>query len=239
MPLYPPPAAGGSGIRVEDEGSSIVAAATGLNFAGSGVVVTDAGSNEALVTIAGGGSGGIDEGRLVVSATTYYRIPGFGGFSSNSSKLLVVDTLYYAPIIVDADWSYDAVSIFVQTNVAVSTVRAGLFAVDEAWAPTSVVKDYGTFDTSTTGLKTISFSSETITAGRYLVGFVGTHAVTLRPIICQSPFVTPAGLVNGVIVDLALASRGTGAFGSAPAAASAVTGSNNGFLHCVFFRGAA
>lgn len=46
---------GGSGVRVEDEGTSIVAAATGINFAGAGVTVTDAGANEALVTIPGGG----------------------------------------------------------------------------------------------------------------------------------------------------------------------------------------
>lgn len=47
----------GGAIRVEDEGSSIVAAATGINFAGAGVTVTDAGSNEALVTIPGGSGG--------------------------------------------------------------------------------------------------------------------------------------------------------------------------------------
>jgi hypothetical protein len=50
---------GGSGgaVRVEDEGSTIVAAATGLNFVGTGVTVTDAGSNEATVTISSGGAG--------------------------------------------------------------------------------------------------------------------------------------------------------------------------------------
>lgn len=51
-------AAGIAGIRVEDEGTSIVAAATGINFAGAGVTVTDAGGGEALVTIPGGGGGG-------------------------------------------------------------------------------------------------------------------------------------------------------------------------------------
>lgn len=38
-------------LRVEDEGGTVVAAASGINFAGDGVVVTDAGSGEALVTI--------------------------------------------------------------------------------------------------------------------------------------------------------------------------------------------
>jgi hypothetical protein len=46
---------GGGSLEVEDDGVSVVAAATKLNFAGSGVVVTDNGSGEALITIAGGG----------------------------------------------------------------------------------------------------------------------------------------------------------------------------------------
>lgn len=51
-----------SGIRVEDEGTSIVATATALNFAGAGVTVTDAGGGEALVTIPGGGGSGTSIG---------------------------------------------------------------------------------------------------------------------------------------------------------------------------------
>lgn len=43
---------GSGAIRVEEEGSSVVAGATGINFVGPTVTVTDAGSNEALVTIA-------------------------------------------------------------------------------------------------------------------------------------------------------------------------------------------
>jgi hypothetical protein len=46
---------GGGSLEVEDDGVSVVAVATKLNFAGSGVVVTDNGSGEALITIAGGG----------------------------------------------------------------------------------------------------------------------------------------------------------------------------------------
>ena len=50
---------GGGDVAVEDEGTEILAAATRLNFAGAAVTVTDAGANEALITIddvfAGGG----------------------------------------------------------------------------------------------------------------------------------------------------------------------------------------
>jgi hypothetical protein len=50
---------GGGTIRVEDEGTSVVATAVALNFTGAGVSVTDAGSNEATVTITGGGAGDV------------------------------------------------------------------------------------------------------------------------------------------------------------------------------------
>ena len=51
---------GGSGIRVEDEGVQILAAATALNFVGAGVTVTDGGSDEATVTIPGAGATSIN-----------------------------------------------------------------------------------------------------------------------------------------------------------------------------------
>jgi hypothetical protein len=66
---------GGSltGVNIKDDNSSIVSAATAIDFAGAGVVVTDDGGNEALVTIEGGiqgievGDGGSPQ---VVTAAT-------------------------------------------------------------------------------------------------------------------------------------------------------------------------
>ncbi len=70
-----------AGVRVEDEGSSTVAAATALNFTGGGVSVANAGSNEATVTIPGGGIGGVrveDEGSAIVAAATGVNFAGAG-----------------------------------------------------------------------------------------------------------------------------------------------------------------
>lgn len=49
---------GGGAVEVQDEGSVVVAAATGLNFVGSGVTVIENPSGVAEVTIPGGGGGG-------------------------------------------------------------------------------------------------------------------------------------------------------------------------------------
>lgn len=62
-----------TGVNIKDDNSSIVSAATAIDFAGAGVVVTDDGGNEALVTIEGGiqgievGDGGSPQ---VVTAAT-------------------------------------------------------------------------------------------------------------------------------------------------------------------------
>lgn len=49
-------AAAAGSIAVEDEGSQILASAARLNFTGSGVTVTDAGSNEATIAVSGAGA---------------------------------------------------------------------------------------------------------------------------------------------------------------------------------------
>jgi hypothetical protein len=59
--------AAGGALRVEDEGSTVVSAATGINFVGADVTVTDAGSNEATVTVGGAGQ---------ITVTSYGAVAG-------------------------------------------------------------------------------------------------------------------------------------------------------------------
>lgn len=77
-------------LRVEDEGGTVVAAATGMNFAGASVTVTDAGSNEALVTILGG-----------MLAETIYAPASLATYDSASTSFADVDatnlTLTFTP----------------------------------------------------------------------------------------------------------------------------------------------
>ncbi|MBL4838068.1 MAG: hypothetical protein JKY34_10865 [Kordiimonadaceae bacterium] len=49
---------GGGDVKVSDEGSQVLAAASNINFVGAGVTTTDGGAGTATVTIPGGGGGG-------------------------------------------------------------------------------------------------------------------------------------------------------------------------------------
>lgn len=49
---------GFGGIQIQSDGTTIINAATGINFTGSGVTVTDAGGGIAKIEISGGGGGG-------------------------------------------------------------------------------------------------------------------------------------------------------------------------------------
>lgn len=55
-------AGGGGALVVRDEGATVLASATILDFVGAGVVATDGGSGRAVITIAGGGGGAAANG---------------------------------------------------------------------------------------------------------------------------------------------------------------------------------
>ena len=75
---------GFGGITVQDDGTTIINAATGINFTGSGVTVTDAGSGIAKVEISGGGGGG--GGSNFINATALpQNFPGNSPFDNISS----------------------------------------------------------------------------------------------------------------------------------------------------------
>ena len=69
-------AAGTTGIETQDEGGTVDAAATTLNFVGAGVTATDAGSNVTTVTIPGGGASPLTtKGDIFTYDTGDQRLP--------------------------------------------------------------------------------------------------------------------------------------------------------------------
>lgn len=66
MPYYPPPSAGGGGsLDVKDEGTTVVTAATAINFVGAGVTASNVGG-VAQVSIPGGGGGSALSGSTIL-----------------------------------------------------------------------------------------------------------------------------------------------------------------------------
>jgi hypothetical protein len=83
---------GGGTISVDENGTEIVAAATRLNFTGSGVTVTDLGGGEAEINITGGGGGGVP---AVVQSKSIARANISGGITmdappANGSLLVAI-----------------------------------------------------------------------------------------------------------------------------------------------------
>ena len=76
----------GSSIFVEDDGVSVVTSASILNFSGSGVVVTDGGAGEAIITISSGGdaltSNGLNQFANTLSSELNSIIPDSTGSGS-------------------------------------------------------------------------------------------------------------------------------------------------------------
>jgi hypothetical protein len=103
--------ASGGSLTVEDDGTSTVTGATALNFAGTGVSVTDAGGGEATITIPGATAGAEDafyfgdgsDGNVTISSgttritrDTYYNnltISGTGKLDTGCFRVFVKDTL--------------------------------------------------------------------------------------------------------------------------------------------------
>jgi hypothetical protein len=167
-----PSATGTSGVRVEDEGSTVVAAATGVNFAGAGVTVTDAGSNEALVTIPGG-SGGVarvqapQSGRMMF--LPQYNIGAKTTWTSWTSAATSNNRVEYVPLFVGTAFTIDRIGIEVTTanGGASAAARLGIYNTDSNGNPTTVLLDAGTVSVTTTGEK-LATVSQAIPAGFYL-----------------------------------------------------------------------
>lgn len=84
-------------VVVKDEGSSVVPAATALNFTGSGVTVTDEGGGQAKVHVSGGGGGG----GIVGPGTTTVGAPAVWDSTDGSSLANSTPTGTGNPVLAD------------------------------------------------------------------------------------------------------------------------------------------
>jgi hypothetical protein len=106
IPTVNTPGGAGGTIATQDEGISVDAAATTLNFVGAGVTATDAGSNVTTVTIPGGSSSleVLDEGVSKDAAVTSIDFVGAGVTATNVGHAITVTVPGGSGAPVDAEY---------------------------------------------------------------------------------------------------------------------------------------
>ncbi len=89
-----PPAGGGTNVAVQDEGTTLTAAVSAINFTGTGVTATNSGSAVTVNIASSGGGGSLavqDEGNQLTSAATALNFVGGGVTASNNGGTVTVN----------------------------------------------------------------------------------------------------------------------------------------------------
>jgi hypothetical protein len=114
IPTVNTPGGAGGTIATQDEGISVDAAATTLNFVGAGVTATDAGSNVTTVTIPGGGSG--------APADAEYVVMSLNGTLTNERRLQATTPI----VLTDGGANADATLTHATSGVAAATYGSNI-----------------------------------------------------------------------------------------------------------------
>lgn len=159
----------------------------------------------------GGGAGGVPHGRIKTSTETAYLLPGVTPLAVGAATGTGVDTIFYAPIVVDADLDIDGLAAECTAGSAAGRLgRIGLYEANLDWQPTERVIE-GQIDLSSTGIKTVG-ANFTLPAGRYLTAITTNHATPAFRFIRAEPFGSVFLGSNKVINNLSVNSS----FGTLP-----------------------
>lgn len=163
---------------------SVLMNATGSSAAPSGVALPTGGTNGCAGTanavtynttthafgcntISGGGGGGLPASGYI-SGQWY---PQFSGGSA-ANGLVTANRLYYVPFIPQATQTFTQIAIYVTTLFSGGNCEIGVFNAGTG-KPSSLLVDAGHVSTTTTGQKTISSLSISVTAGTLYYEVVG------------------------------------------------------------------
>lgn len=159
--------------------------------------------------------GAQSRGRFVSSGgTNYYTVPGTPGFVSATTRALTTNRVFYEPWMIPTAITIDQIAVEVTTNVAVSTVALALYNATASGQPDTLVADFGTIDSSTTGVKTVDLGAPLALApGRYLAAIVSAATtVTMRSYRAPCLFLEVGLGSNGLINTMQTAATWVGAF---------------------------
>lgn len=196
-------------IRVEDDGVSTVASATALNFAGAGVVVTDAGSGEATVTIAGAAAGTDvaieEEGTELTSAVESINFVGSATATAVGNDVTVtiptiptdVSELTNTSLLTDVDAGTgisidktNAIEPVISINTAVDTrAQSATHSLD--------LSSFFSFEITASGNTTLSFTNSPSGSVTVKVALVVSNTPTITLPTARYPGGTAPTFTNG------------------------------------------
>lgn len=133
--------------------------------------------------VAATASGGVAQGRAIISGVKQYSIPGLRPIDV-STYTLSTGRAQYFPFQCDTSIVIDQIVVELTTGVAASTFRVGIYNADVNWQPTTLVSGTDTGDLTGTiaaqGVIATTISDTTLAAGRYLAWLstsTGNHVV--------------------------------------------------------------
>jgi hypothetical protein len=106
------------------------------------------------------------------------RYYGNSWTASGGATTPALSSLYASPIYVPSSLSVDSLTLEVSTLATTGgVVRMGIYASDSVGLPDALVADAGTVASTTTGIKTATFTATPLTAGWYWLAAVSQVAV--------------------------------------------------------------
>ena len=198
---------------------SVNSGATGLEWAAAsgGSTPPDALAGASFVTVSPG------------AAAAAGVIPGVtqvGG--SDAAFTAVANRTYYFPIFVGASLKVDRINTSVATLAAGSNTSVALVAASPTtWQPTSLLES-GTIVTTSTGVKSLSFTARTLSAGVYLLAFRSDGTPVLKGAYVKWPnVVTQPGLAGYYQGSQLYVAETYAAFSGTPSAWTTMVSSDN------------
>lgn len=186
---------------------------------------------------AGSGSGGATaQGRLKISATTYYTIPGVE-ISAIGTQVVSANFIYYHGFFVPTSITVDQMAMEITTAAAAGKlVRYGVYTADINYQPVTLLADSGATAADSTGVKTASVSLA-LTPGYYVSCTLSDGGPVYRSYRGGSTYM---GLLTtlgaSAIVGESFAALTYAALPATPTIATGVNGATTPPQHHVVFR---
>mgnify|MGYP007031186217 CR=1 FL=1 len=119
---------------------------------------------------------------VIGAQNTYFASQVFAGQDTGENHYSLKDILYAVPFYLPRNQAVDLISINVDTPVAASSARLGIYAsTSTTLYPSDLILDAGTVSTATAGIKSIILSSAPMIAGlKWLVLIFDTTDVVIR-----------------------------------------------------------